>query len=637
MLTKKRFYGWILAVWLVMGMAVADQRACFLQAEAALAKGNLPQYKKLKSQLKNYPLYPYLLYAEYDRNILAIPYGEFQAFTDTYADTPLAEQLRNRWLHIMAKQEEWQRFLKAYIPTEDMSLQCHFLSAEYNSRSDKKPVLEQILPLWLSGKEPPKSCMAPFQTFENSALLTRPLVWQRIKLAIEENNLKLARYLKRFLKKNEVAYVELWIMVHHNPYLVTQRKYFTANHAALLDILEHGVSQIAKDKPETAIQIWQKIAHQHSFQDRHWGTVVRSIGLAFAKKRHPLAEKWLSEVPDVYANQAVHESRMRLSIAKEDWHRVLQWAERLPDTLINHERWQYWQARALEKLHYSKESQAILAKLAQTRSYYGFLASQQLRKNYSIAQQKFSLDTQYLLAIAKKPSVLRARELFCLGREAKARSEWIYSTQRMTDKERHAAAALALRWNLPNWSILALSKAHNKDDLELRFPVVHSQPILKEAKRHQIDPALIFAVTRQESAFMPNARSTSGALGLMQLMPGTAQEVARKQRRALKGTAVLFDPATNIQLGTHYLRMLLDSYEDHPILATAAYNAGPGRIRQWLPDKTMPADAWVEGIPFKETRDYVQNVMTYTIIYQQLLGYKGLQSIPIPHIPGNKN
>lgn len=612
---------------------LAEQRACFVQAEAALAKGQLERYQKIKSQLKDYPLYPYLLFSEYDSNIQAVSYEKFQAFMEKYFDTPLAEQLRTRWLCTKAKQAEWQNFLKAYIPTEDTSLKCHFLWAEYNTRNEKKSVLEQILPVWLSGKEPPKACSAPFQAFENSTLLTKPLIWQRIKLAIEANNLKLVRYMKAFLPKNEMPLVEVWVMVHHNPYLITQKKYFTTLHPARLDILEHGICQIASEKPETAIRIWKQISSQYKFTDRHCGMILRAIALAFAKKRDPLAEKWLSEVPDVYANEAVHEARMRIAIAKEDWKKTLQWVGRLPESLTDHEGWKYWQARALEKLDKAQEGQVILQKLAQSRSYYGFLASQQLRKAYSIAHQKFSLDPQQLTAIAKRPSVLRARELYCIGREAKARGEWIYSTQRMNDKERHAAAALALRWHLPNWSILALSKAQNKDALELRFPIVHSQPILREAKRHQIDPALVFAVTRQESAFVHNARSSAGALGLMQLMPATAQHVAKKQQKCLKGANCLFDPHINIQLGTQYLRMLLDSHENHPILAAAAYNAGPGRVKQWLPTKTMPADAWVETIPFKETREYVKNIMTYTVIYQQLLGYKGLQARPISHIP----
>lgn len=610
-----------------------NQRTCFLQAETAFAKGHLDQYKKLKKQLVHYPLYPYLLYAEYEKNIQNLSLEEFQTFIEKYIDTPLAEQLRSRWLQVKAKQEEWKDFLKAYVPSEDVGLQCQFLWAELNTRQDKKPIFEQIIPIWLSGKERPKSCEAVFKAFEKSNLLTSQLVWERIKLAMLADNIKLARYMTRFVKKNEVALVELWIMIHNNPNLVTQRKYFTYNkHPAILEMLIYGVTKIAKNKPEMAIQIWQQIGHEHSFSQKHWASVASEIGLAFATQKRPEAEKWLSEVPDVYASPTVHEWRMRISLAKEDWHKLLHWSSRLPDSLVENETWQYWKGRALEKLNRFNESEPLLNKVAQTRSYYGFLASQHLGKPYFIAHQKFALDPNALLSIAQKKSVQRARELYALNRESKARVEWVYNTQRMSDSERHAAAALALRWGLPNWSILALSKATDKNALELRFPIVHSAPILQEAKRNQLDPAMVFAVTRQESAFVTNAKSSSGALGLMQLMPATAQLVAKKNQMKLKGHTSLFEPATNIRLGAHYLKMMLDSHENHPILAAAAYNAGPGRIRKWLPEKDTPADAWVENIPFKETREYVKNVMTYTIIYQQLLGHKAKQPKRLPVI-----
>lgn len=613
---------------------LSTQRGQFLQAEAALMQGKTTLYQNLKTKLSHYPLYPYLLFTEYERKIQTLSLDEFQNFMKNYPDTPLAEQLRQRWLNTKAKQEDWKSYLAAYIPSKDPSLQCYFYWAELHNQKNKTVVLEQVQPLWLSGKEPPKACEALFKAWENSSQLTRAMVWQRIKLAIQQGNERLARSMTRHIKRSEVPIVELWILIHKNPYLVTQRKYFNVQHPAIFEMIVHGVSLIAKANPETAIQIWQQIGKQYSFTERHWGLVVRAIGLAFANQRHPDAEKWLTKVPNIYANTAVHESRIRVALAKEDWATILHWYKQLPTELADNEAWIYWQARALEKVNRIKESQLLLSKLAQTRSYYGFLASQHLQKPYAIANQKFTLDNSMMANIARKRAVMRARELYLLNRESKARSEWLTSTQKMNDGERHAAAQLALRWGLPNWSILALSKATNKDDLELRFPLFYSQPILQEARKNQLDPALIFAVTRQESAFVTNARSSSGALGLMQLMPTTAQLVAKKLQIPLRGTTSLMEPMTNIQLGARYLRMMLDNHKNHPILAAAAYNAGPGRVKKWLPNFDMSADAWVEThIAFKETREYVKNVMTYTIIYQQLLGAKPKRSMPLTFIP----
>lgn len=616
-----------------VGAELTSQRARFLQAESVLMQGQNALYEKLKTKLIHYPLYPYLLFSEYDRKIQTLSLADFQNFMKNYPDSPLAEQLRQRWLHTKAKQEKWKDFLTAYIPTKDRTLQCHFFWAELHNQKDKMTVLKQVEPLWLNGKESPKACEALFKVYEASSLMSRAVVWQRIKLAVQEGNEKLARSLSKYIKRSEVALVELWILIHNNPYLVTQRKYFNAEHPANLEMIVHGVSQIAKTKPETAIQMWQKIGKQYPFTERHWGLVVRAIGLAFAMQRNPEAEKWLSKVPNIYANSLVHEWRIRVALAKEDWPTVLHWYKQLPQDLADNEAWSYWQARALEKVNRIKESQTLLTKLSQTRSYYGFLASQHLQKPYPISHQKFAINNSTMASIAQKSAVLRARELFLLNREGKARAEWVTSTQKMNDTERHAAAQLALRWGLPNWSILALSKATNKNDLELRFPLFYSQPIIQEAKRNQIDPALIFAVTRQESAFVTNARSSSGAYGLMQLLPTTAQLVAKKHQLPFKNTTTLMEPTANIQLGTRYLRMMLNQNHNHPILAAAAYNAGPGRVKKWMPTYDMSADAWVETIPFKETREYVKNVMTYTVIYKQLLGHRPKHIIPLNYIP----
>lgn len=612
------------------------ERSKFLQAETALSRGNTTQYQTLKKELKSYALYPYLLFTEYDRSIGNVSFETLLAFLNEYPDTPLAEQLRTRWLQTKAKQEDWPDYLKAYVPNNDVHLQCYSLWARLSTQKNKQEVLEDAVPLWLSGKPAPKACESVFRVFEDSHLLTKPMIWQKIKLSIQEGNVSLARQMMRHIKKSEHAMVELWIMIHNNPYLVTHKKYFTHDHPAILEMIVHGVSQIAKKQPDTAKEIWQQIGKEYPFGERHWGLVVRSIGLSFAGQKHPEAEKWLSKVPNVYANQAVHEWRVRVALAREDWQSVSFWLKNFPEPLVREDIWQYWQARAYSKINQPSESQAILEKLSHTRSFYGFLASQHLKKPYSIAQQKFPLDDKAIIHITKKKSVQRARELFLLGREAKARLEWLTAAQFMTDKERHSAAALALKWNLPNWSILALSKATNKNDLALRFPIVHSDHITRAAKNTQIDPAFIFALTRQESAFVANARSSAGALGLMQLMPDTAKLVAKKHQMSLKHANAVLEPSTNIQLGSRYLRMMLNNYEDNAILATAAYNAGPGRIKKWLPTSEMEADSWIETIPFKETREYVKNVMTYMVIYKELLGYQNNKTFKLPRIPAAK-
>lgn len=638
-LTRCLFYLLFLS-WIPSSYAEATHfesaRKWFVEAETAHAHGHYVVYEKLKQKLAHYPLLPYLIFNEYDRRMQSVTHAEFQSFMDKYPDSPLAEQLRTRWLQAKAKQEDWKSFLKAYQPTEDVSLQCHYLWASLQNPTNPNILMKQISALWLNGKQTPKSCEAVFSIFEKTNAMTRPLVWQRVKAAIQEGNENIARKTARHLKHAELALVELWLMIRANPYLVTQHKYFNNNHPANLEMIVDGVSLIAKTKPDTAIKIWQQIARRYKFEERHWGLVVRAIGLAYAFQRHPDADKWLSKVPSIHANQTVQEWRIRAALAKEDWPKVYHWVRALPMHLSKIDEWEYWHARALDKINRRHDSQIILTKLAKTRSYYGFLASSHLLKPFPILNHKMPVERAQILNMAGKSSVLRARELQILGRQQKAKSEWMFLTKQMNDTEKHAAAHIALKWNLPNWAILALSKSNNKDDLSLRFPVVYGNHILKEGHKHQIDPAWILAITRQESAFVPHAKNPSGATGLMQLRHGTARMVAERKKIPYGLETQLLEPYTNIQLGSGYLRMMMDQHKNNAVLATAAYNAGPGRIKKWLPDCDMAADLWIETIPFKETREYVKNVLTYTVIYQEILGKKPTLANYMSFIPSRQ-
>ncbi len=130
-----------------------------------------------------------------------------------------------------------------------------------------------------------------------------------------------------------------------------------------------------------------------------------------------------------------------------------------------------------------------------------------------------------------------------------------------------------------------------------------------------LDLGWLFALTRAESAFMPDARSSAGALGLMQVMPATGRETARSINFRGFRNSTLLDPEKNITIGTAYLKRVFDRYPNK-VLATAAYNAGPRAVRRWLPDEDcLDPDVWIETIPFVETRKYVSRIMFYATLY----------------------
>ena len=178
-------------------------------------------------------------------------------------------------------------------------------------------------------------------------------------------------------------------------------------------------------------------------------------------------------------------------------------------------------------------------------------------------------------------------------------------------------------WGWHDRAILTMARTQYNDDLELRFPLVHREQVLSQAEINNIDPAFAYAVIRQESAFIADARSHAGALGLMQVLPRTAQQLAKGLDVQINHPLDILDISKNLRFGMKYLRKALNRYDNNAVLATAAYNAGYPRVNKWLPEKgVIPSDLWAETVPFAETRNYIQNIMAYTAIYEQRLNIK---------------
>ena len=240
------------------------------------------------------------------------------------------------------------------------------------------------------------------------------------------------------------------------------------------------------------------------------------------------------------------------------------------------------------------------------------------------------IDPRAAARVQDTAGIIRAREFFARGEYVNARREWYHAERLFSREELIAQAALArqMDWYFP--AIRGISKAQHWDDLEIRFPLAYREPIVEQARLRQLNSTWVYAITRQESGFMTDARSHAGALGLMQLMPATARETARRYDIPLGNTNDVLLPERNIALGTAYLSQLYDLFEGNRVLASAAYNAGPGRVRQWTRDMpALPSDIWIETIPFDETRNYVQSVLTYGVIYGEKLGIK--QSVMEQH------
>jgi soluble lytic murein transglycosylase len=228
-------------------------------------------------------------------------------------------------------------------------------------------------------------------------------------------------------------------------------------------------------------------------------------------------------------------------------------------------------------------------------------------------------------AARQRPGLERALQLIALGLRSEGVREWNFTLRGMADRELLAAAEMACAREVWDRCINTSDRTRAEVDLRQRFPTPFRSQVVAQARRTGLDPAVVYGLIRQESRFIMDARSHVGASGLMQLMPATARWTAR-QVGITWTPAMINDRDVNLLLGNTYLKRVLEDFGGSLAMATAAYNAGPGRPRRWREGASVEAAAWAEGIPFNETRDYVKKVLSNSVYYAAVLGQ------PVPSI-----
>lgn len=625
MVLKRRLY--VLSLMLFFTAAgntlaarLDDQRATFVKAEQALERGALSDFKRLSDSLRDYPLYPYLEYRALSKRLDRARSTEVAKFLEDYRATPLADMLRASWLNRLAAQKRWQDFIHFYQPSQSVSRQCDHLNALI-ATGKAQEALPQVPGIWLYGKSRPDACDPVFTAWSGAGKLTGDMVWQRVAKAMEAGEPRLAEYLARSLPSHDRIWVKRWASLLRNPERAGHADEFNTAHPYREVMLSHAVRRLARWDGMQALQLWQDIKPRYPFSPSQIERTEHYIVRNLERTPGDAAYAFIRSVPIGEDDLAVHEARILAALLREDWPQVVAWIAAMPKAERDNERWSYWLARALEGGGDTEAARALYEKVAQERSYYGFLAADRMGLEYHLDHIETPATAQLIAQIADMDGVKRAQELFTLERWTDARREWREATRGLDTEHLKAAAKLAEQRGWHDRAIFTLAQTGYWDDLELRFPLEHSQVVAQNAKLHDIDSAWIFAVMRQESAFMNNARSHAGAVGLMQLMPATARNVARKfLKRSPPRRQDLLEPDTNIALGSAYLKQMMGELGDSAVLATAAYNAGPHRVARWLPERTLPADIWIELVPFEETRGYLRRVLAYTVIYEKRMG-----------------
>jgi soluble lytic murein transglycosylase len=431
---------------------------------------------------------------------------------------------------------------------------------------------------------------------------------------------RLAGYLKRYLPQSETNMVDRWLQLYHHPGQVVTL--LRTNHPMRNEMVVQAIRRLASRDLDAAFIAWEKFHDRTVFSDRQQRKIVYALASRLAREPDKkISQRLIALLPShLQLDSRLSEKQLQAALQENDWQWVLQTVEVLSPEESQQEQWRYWRARALIELGRKQEGKTLLQTLAQERSYYGFLAAQRLGGEPKLSHTALQADQQLVATLARRPGLIRARELIRLDRPLLARQEWNLALAGAKQDELKAAARLAQQWEWPSQSIITLARLKLWNDLELRFPLAHREAITDQAKDKGIDSAWIYAILRQESAFMSDARSSSGARGLMQLMPKTAIEVAKKLNQSPVELNDLYQPEVNIKLGAGYLNMIYRQLQENPVLATAAYNAGPHRVLSWLPEQQQASDIWIETVPFRETREYLKRVLAYTVIYNYRLG-----------------
>ena len=595
----------------------AKQREAFRAAHTVAERGDWTEAEKHASVLESYVLWPDLR-ATYLRTQLDSADAEVRGYLDRFGRLKPARELRYRYALHLGAEERFEDFLdlyeQNYATLGEPTLDCLAAVAQ-NRLGDRRSAIEMGKDLWLTGRNQVKQCDALFGDLRKSGTLDKDLYSARFKLAIEAREFGLARYLARSIDGDTLAEANRWLRAHNDPETFLARADVSLRTETYRGQLAHAARRLGYREPLRAMAHWRRLSQDIAFSPDQDADIRQYAALWAARRRLPEARELLDALPPAAVNREVRRWTIRVALREQDWRRVLEDIAALVEDESTREEWRYWAGIAHEHLGEEAQSTRILTELAEERSYYGFLAADHLGTDYAFAPSPVAADERTIRDLDARADIRRARELFHVGLEGRARSEWDEAIRDLSVDEKTQAAVLAHRWNWHSRAIATAAAVGEYDDLDVRYPLPHREAFRRSSGSAGVRESWAYGIARSESLFMRDVRSSAGAIGIMQLMPSTGRDTARSLRYPYQGRATLTDPSSNIRLGTEYLASMHERFDQHPVLATAAYNAGPHRVANWLQDGPADARIWVETIPFNETRSYVRRVLAADVIF----------------------
>lgn len=608
---------WLLCAACAVASAAVANDADIVAAKAAWERGNVAALATIRARTASHPLGSYPAYWHLLATLDAAPEADLRAFLESASDGPLADQLRREWLRRLGSSGKWAAFRREYsaLLADDPEVSCHALQARIDNGDPE--ALQEARARFVSGREAPAACQPAFSAIAAERLIGSPEIWARIRTLLAVNALHDARRANQLLANKERFSEAELTRANAEPaqYLSSARPRVPPNRA-WHELTLHALARLAQKSPQDAAARLRDLATALGPDDTRQGWA--EVAHVAARQHHPEASAWYALAGDGPFSTGQLQWMARAALRAGQWPRVRQAVNLMPAAESRDPAWRYWLARALREEGSVEASRAILAPLAEERHFYGLLAAEDLGVVRAPDWTPRPMPETEVARLRAVPAISRAMALYRLGLNQEAFREWVHGLRASTDREYLAAAELARREGLVDRSIGTADRTVTLHDFTQRYPTDHQETLAESARQWNVAEAKVFAVIRQESRFNATIRSRAGAIGLMQLMPATASWVARQMGIPGYRIAMLDLPSVNIAMGTYYYHRVLADLGD-PVLATAAYNAGPGRAKRWRDATPLEGAIYAETIPFNETRDYVKRVFANAWFYHHRL------------------
>ncbi|HCK6976364.1 TPA: murein transglycosylase [Klebsiella oxytoca] len=601
-----------------------EQRSRYAQTKQAWDNRQMDVVNQLMPTLTTYPLYPYLQYRQITDDLMNQPALVVTNFIAANPTLPPARSLKSRFVNELARRDDW-RGLLAFSPEKPTGTeaQCNYYYAKWNVGQTQE-AWDGAKALWLSGKSQPNACDRLFGAWRASGQQDPLAYLERIRLAMKAGNTSLVRVLAQQMPSDYQTIATAVIALANDPNSVmtfartTGATDFTRQMAAV------AFASVARQDVENARLMIPSLAQAQQLNEDQIQE-LRDI-VAWRLMGSDVTEEqaiWRDDAIMRSQSTSLVERRVRMALGLGDRRGLNTWLARLPMEAKEKDEWRYWQADLLLERGRDDEAKDILRSLMQQRGFYPMVAAQRLGEEYTFRIDKAPANLDP--ALTSGPEMARVRELMYWNMDNTARSEWANLVTSKTKDQQAQLARYAFNQNWWDLSVQATIAGKLWDQLEERFPLAYNDLFKRYISGKDILQSYAMAIARQESAWNPKAGSPVGARGLMQIMPGTATHtVSMFSIPGYSGPSQLLDPEMNINIGTSYLQYVYQQFGNNRIFASAAYNAGPGRVRTWRGNSggRIDAVAFVESIPFSETRGYVKNVLSYDAYYRYFMGQK---------------